>query len=518
MPIRGLDKITSYNSIPFYTKMPAKFLKESIICVDGFWFLKKYANINILNDFFINKDNLKLLKPILNLIKIANDNNFSVVWVWDGLDFEKPTIDNESDKIKNLKNGYDAFINEDLKMSNQYLKNIFDYELQISQINNLLTQFNFRYVRAPYSATAQIAYYLKNGICTYGFCKTDATLFDGVEKIITDFDLENLSITIFSTLEFFKAFDLDFSLYKTLCLALGCEFCPTLPDYAENFIFENILTTIKTGNFDFYLQNKEKSSYSEIFYNAFVLIDYHPVMTENGNVCFFNGSQFAPKDLVKLFGKRLPDKIYSKFFMCKLSKGILENFYTNKNINSLNKISMGILKSNFDFLTEYEKIDIKNELDYILTKKFTKTDNLEIFQQVLIYYLITEDILKAPFASKLASLLNPQENIITNKEKIDIVFEYDLLEFVFKTQNVIKNLREIVECYEFVTDNKTNFKFDTSCFINGALYYNFNKDKLNNSSVIYINNFIKNVCKFCHLNRNTNIVFEHLSKVINEEI
>lgn len=517
MPIRGLDKIITYNSINCYSKMPVSLLKETILCIDGFWFLKKYASINILQDFFIDKDNIKFIKPILSLIKIANANNFSVLWVWDGLDYKKPTIDIELDKITNLKNGYDSFKREDIKMSNQHLKNLFDYEFQISQINNLLKQFNFRYVRAPYSATAQIAYYLKNDICTYAFCKTDATLFEGVDKIITDFDLDNNSISIFSTLDFFKIFELDYFSYKTLSFALGCEFCPTLPDYAKNFIFENILTTIKTGNLDSYLQNKENKLYSELFFNAFNLVDFHPIMTENGTINFYNGSNIIPHDFEKLFGQRLPDKIYSKFFVCKLSKGILEDFFKDKKCNSLNKISMGILNSKFNLFSDYENINIDMDLESIFTKNFIKTENLEVIQQVLIYYLITEDILTAPYKLKLASLINPQDKVITNKEKVDIIFDYDLLEFVYKAQNLIKNLREVVECYEFVTDKETNFKPDIFCFIYGSLYYNANNYKKNNSSVICINNFIKNVSKFCHLNRNTSILFEHFSRVINEE-
>lgn len=522
MPIRGLDSIKKSTTYTWLIKAQAQVLKDSIVAIDGFWFLRKYVSLGNVQDLFINRCDERFLAPVLKLIKMANKYKFQILWVWDGLDFNKPSYNSKSDDYVILKTGYDFLQKEDMKNVNYVWKQLMDYEEIIIQINKILEQFSHAAVRAPYSSTAQIAYYLQKDICGYAFCKTDTLIFDGVEKIITDLHMENIDqflISVFNKKDFIKSYDLSYSNFKNLAFALGCEFCPTIPEYADNFIMENIITIVKTGDFELYLeeqsQNKENfDKYLDLFYTAFVLIDFHPIMREDGKIGFYKETSDVPLDFQKYFGKRLPDMLYESFFICKISKGILECISKNKKKEGLREISYKLLKTILPLGKNVE--EFSGDLESILTKKIKLVDNVSKDVQILIYQLVSEKILNKPYVEKLITLVNLNENLVMSNNEVDLKFNYDVLEFVYSSNKVLKYLKEVVECYELVTKKKSTLVIDVDIFIFSTLYYEKYKNHKEDVGIKHINEFLAKLNNFICINKEGNGRFLDLNNALNK--
>lgn len=521
MPIRGLDSIKKSTTYTWLIKAQAQVLKDSIVAIDGFWFLRKYVQLGNIQDLFINRCDERFLAPVLKLIKMANNNKFQILWVWDGLDFKKPSYSSESDEYAILKTGYDYLQKEDMKNVNYIWRQLIDYEDIIVQINKILEQFNHAAVRAPYSATAQIAYYLQKDICGYAFCKTDTLIFDGVEKIITDLHFENseqFMISAFNKKDFIKSYDLTYSNFRSLAFALGCEFCPTIPEYADNFIMENIITIVKTGDFYLYLEeqlekNKNFEKYLDLFYAASVLIDFHPVMKEDGKLGFYKESTEVPSDFEEYFGKRLPDMLYEEFFSCNISKGILECISKNKKKEGLREISYKLLKTILPLGGSTE--EFSGDLEGILTKNFKPVDNLSKDVQILMYQLRSEKVLNKSFVEKLITLVNLNDNLSMSTDKVDFKFNYDILKFVYRSNKVLKYLKEVVECYELVTKKKSTLVINVDIFIFSTLYYEKYKSNKEDVGIKHIHDFLGKLNNFLSLNKESNGKFLEISNEIN---
>jgi hypothetical protein len=522
MPIRGLDSIKKSTTYTWLIKAQAQVLKDSIVAIDGFWFLRKYVLLGNIQDLFINRCDERFFAPVLKLIKMASKNRFQILWVWDGLDFKKPSYNPESDEYAILKTGYDYLQKEDMKNVNYVWKQLINYEDIIVQINKILEQFNHSAVRAPYSATAQIAYYLQKDICGYAFCKTDTLIFDGVEKIVTDFHMENsdqFMISVFNKKDFIKSYDLTYSNFRILAFALGCEFCPTIPEYADNFIMENIITIVKTGDFDLYLEeqsrkNRSFDKYLNLFYTAFVLIDFHPVMREDGIIGFYKESTEVPFDFEKYFGKRLPDMLYEAFFLCNISKGILECISKNKKKEGLREISYKLLRTILPLGIKTE--EFSGDLENILTKNFKLVDNLNKAVQIIIYQLGSEKILNKSYVEKLITLVNLNNNLAMSNDEVDLKFNYDILEFVYRSNKVLKYLKEVVECYELVTKKKSTLVIDVDIFIFNTLYYEKYKGNEENAGIKHIHDFLGKINNFLSLNKERSEKFLDINNALNK--
>ncbi|WUR03704.1 exonuclease 1-like protein [Vairimorpha necatrix] len=505
MPIRGIETIKKSSLNTWIAKAQVSVLKDSILAIDGFWFLRKYVVTGNMSDFFISKCDERFLAPVLRLIKMSNLSKIQILFVWDGLDFEKPISNSKTTDFDKLKTGFEAYKKNEEKICNQNWKHLLDFEDVVSPINKLLKQFGHDAVRAPYSATAQIAYFLQNNMCNYGFCKSDALIFEGVEKIITDFHLENsehFMFTAFNKKNFMKAFELTNQNFRILAFALGCEFCPTIPEYADNFIPENIITIVKTRDFDNYLEELSKNNpiylkYINSFYTAFVLIDFHPVMKEEGKVSFFKNSEVVPSDFTNIFGKRLSDKFYKLLFNCKNIVKILEKIKKNE---------VKFLEKNISYKLLTNQNPDKSDLQTLLVKDLKISDKIPKSIQVLYYYLITENIVKEKCLDKLICTSNLEENMIMSQNVPEKDFDYSQIEFVYKCNKIIRQLKETKEVYEIVspTGDTNDLNFDFNIFLFPILYYNKNKENLNDNGTKYLLNFIEGIKDHIELNAEIN--------------
>ncbi|KAG0416794.1 Flap endonuclease 1, partial [Dictyocoela roeselum] len=145
--------------------------------------------------------------------------------------------------------GVIEYENGNRPMANKIWRLAFDPEDHVLEISEILQSNGVNVVRAPYAASAQCVDFHNKGFCNYVFGPTDLFLFD-IEKIITEFIFlgGESQIELTSKIEIMKAVKLPNNRFIDLCLMLGCEYCPTIPPYANNFNVQNVIEAAKIIN------------------------------------------------------------------------------------------------------------------------------------------------------------------------------------------------------------------------------------------------------------------------------
>ena len=352
MPIRALKKFQ------VQCDWPITALKETKIAIDGFWFIRKYFNLISVEDLVKNLD-LYVEENLKGLMKFRNV--FEIIWIWDGFKYKHENISQDDLLNKDI---YNVSTNRMFKFgkSNAFM------ELLVNPINRYLNDCGISYCRAPYGAIAQSVYFLRTNCVDYLFAKTDIFLFKDVNKCIVEFDFETGKYCLFDKAEIEKQLQIKKGLFKFYALASGCDFCPTLPQIAEEFDFDELrrLFETKTKNdkgemtlFESHVEENEE--YKILYNNAISNCKWHPVMTLNGKVEPLD-TQYVPVDLNKIFGYKLPGGFYERLFECKFQPEDLNGFLVDSdyisNVKEIDDVieifnSLILNKRTKDFDTKY---------------------------------------------------------------------------------------------------------------------------------------------------------------------
>ncbi|KAF9763017.1 Flap endonuclease 1 [Nosema granulosis] len=495
MPIRGLESFKKQYNQNVYSKVSANILDETVVCIDGFWFLRKYTQAVNVHEIFLKETKERYLDPVLKLIKMAKDCNFNILWVWDGISYKKPHTEGH----RAISEGYKAYAEGDYSTSNRLWRPLIDQVSIVEDVNNLLAGFNIPSMTAPFSASAQLAYFLTENICGYAFGKNDILIFEKVDKVVVDifFDKPSgFSVELINKKSICERLEIEYSDFKPLAFALGCEFCPTLPEYAHEFILENIVTIIKTEGVESYLRKNTKTmgEYESLFYNAYILTDCQPVMKEEGCVAPFCENKQG--NIEQFFGRRLPDALYEQMFLNNLSPEILTTLAfgsfseTDPDCIDLASTIYAILKNKVSF-------DITFDGGMALEKKVSLcgTPNLIDFLSIISPGLQI-DYKNLPVGSQLLLDLNHKYQMLSTSKLLKILsyfdfenskteknlpFDEDLLRFYLKTTRLRTLLKQCKEAYELVSQTEISISF---------------KERLNLFAPAYFKKF-KNL-KDCH--------------------
>ncbi|KAI5169929.1 hypothetical protein PAEPH01_1107 [Pancytospora epiphaga] len=331
MPIRGFDQFILQRSIQ---RIPMKVLEDTIIGLDGFWFLKRYLSILNREALFDPSTAIeKCIKPLLAI------KNVSILWIWDGLDYAKSNPNREYELTEF------AVLEEALKSSEECrgLKNLIDLENLVDITTSILRANGVSVVRAPYSAMAQCVYFLSEKCVSYIFTKSDALLFPQGSKIILGFNPLETTLEIADRARIFE--DLEFNLhgFQSFAFLCGCEFCPTIPSHADPAKFlpveiaglvinksleENLREYYRgIGCDESILNTQSDDNYLWRYYRSFLCVDLHPVMAQSGHVeCLAGSGADIPVDFESIFGKVLDDAVYQQLFTCNISPKLLNRF------------------------------------------------------------------------------------------------------------------------------------------------------------------------------------------------
>ncbi|ELA42309.1 uncharacterized protein VICG_00709 [Vittaforma corneae ATCC 50505] len=141
----------SYGHEKALQKLPISTLENAILAIDGFWYIKKYLSISNEEQFL----NVSLTIDMLLKNVIELNRKTSVLWIWDGIEFRQPvSIDlgsfcrDTSDKI----------------IFSRFNKRFYDQELYVSVVTEKLRKHGISVMRAPYSAAAQCAYFMRGHV------------------------------------------------------------------------------------------------------------------------------------------------------------------------------------------------------------------------------------------------------------------------------------------------------------------------------------------------------------------
>ncbi|TBU04994.1 hypothetical protein CWI39_0732p0010 [Hamiltosporidium magnivora] len=407
MPIRGFDILKKH--IVITAKRPAAVLKDTRFCVDGFWFLKRYALPSNASSAYVF--GLDFLTPIQKFISFVQNYSIDVLWIWDGIPIKSSKTDEYFEKAIH------AYQSNDFSIFNSHLRRSIEFEEYVIPITELLRSSNISVIRAPYCAMAQASYLSKLGLCSYVFAPTDFLLFEDGEKLVTDFcNFKDIctQVEIITRSEILHNLKLNFYRFQSYSLLLGCEFCPTIPPFSTNFDINSVISIV--GGYESVYSAARKcmeqvyntssdsiivEGYLKMFVTTKSLLKFHPVMKENGAVLPLNEID-VPSGIECIFGERYADSFYEKLFNVEVSPlnapDWSENFYSSKDKTSENKNNE---KQNISSERKLDTLDSTlDSTDIFLMKKMFEKDyfSKNILLKLLIFCNFSvQDKLKKTF-------------------------------------------------------------------------------------------------------------------------
>ncbi|KAH9386003.1 uncharacterized protein NEMAJ01_0899 [Nematocida major] len=328
MPIRNFERELTKRQL--ITKYDIDAVKKNTIGVDGAWFVRKYSpvlkNKNILLDGF----NREVLSYVHALVDSLEQADCKIVWIWNGispkLEARKSPEEKRHDAIQM---GWKAYRGNNLDGAQKAWSMAIDYEEVKRQINAILLAKNVEVINAPYLAAAQGAYMESKSYISMFFGATDYFLFSGGENLILDFEFVSCSekkrVGKISCAFFTQICEqLNIGMHcQSVLLLLGCEYCPTVPEYGEMFDFNAILAKYSGMHIGDILAKNEgqaenthladaSQKFAKMYLAAKCSVEFHPVLNENSELVCLSSAP-APFDCNAIFGKRIPDEFYSLF-------------------------------------------------------------------------------------------------------------------------------------------------------------------------------------------------------------
>ena len=446
MPIRGVQYYSTQ------TELPISILDNTILAIDGFWYLRKYLYISTGEHFNNYSTPLKeCLDPIIKMRK-----KVSIIWIWDGLEFRQAAPFN-LDRV---------VATNCAKINNfgTFNKSLFDQELFVDIATSFLREHEVTVIRAPYSAAAQCSYYLRESCINYTFGKTDAILFEDCNKLITEFDFVKSTVQVFDRKAFFKSNNLNIESFRRLAFVSGCEYCPTHPYHAESFNFQELvemvnnntcLSSLDALNFTTEEITKFKTEYPQ----AFFIVEFNPVMYLDGIVRPLSTSP-CPEDLDRIFGKRQSDFIYQQIFTCSIGIKILSimMFQRNKSFYKTNLCNAYEAILN----TKASEINKNEDLFDFLSKKLEIKINWESHFMKLVQ-LVFMSLVDCDFDSNgLIKLLNlgslPADTIDTSQSRV--IYSAENLKHFYIYNEVFILYKDLCKLAKAVFKFEQSFDFD----------------------------------------------------------
>ncbi|OAL46646.1 PIN domain-like protein [Pyrenochaeta sp. DS3sAY3a] len=198
-------------------------------------------------------------------------------------------------------------------------------------LQSILTQRNVRFLVAPYSAWAQLAYLEKSQNVHAISGSPDILLFD-CNKVITKWDFDARQFHYIKRDKCFADLEkvagnvrITEDIFVDTALLAGTPFLPSLPFLPENHkphgAVKTVLNNGKSG-YTVVVNNQDDprvgSHYVDRFRKAKLAVKNHPVYTDDGKIEPMNLSQL-PNDAVQYLGQRLPDEIFHY-----MSRGLID--------------------------------------------------------------------------------------------------------------------------------------------------------------------------------------------------
>lgn len=346
MPVRGLEQDLKERDLIIHSPIIA--LKNQGIAIDGAWFLRKYTPRQNPVHTLVTGKNVGAVAVIRDAVAALKRLGCRVTWVWNGLPVRRMGGGDDLVPLhlERVRRGWAEYSKGEKIAAHKLWSSAINYEENVNYISKVLEKMNVEVIRAPYYAMAQGAYMLESKFCNWFFGPTDFLLFEHGRKMIVDFVFADkigsrdlVGVGLIDRRVVLKALDLHLSRFQNTMLLMGCEFCSTLPPFSLGFEFKMVYGAVKDvpsvvnaielsiehgvtrgpgavgdglkGEGLFIRGPETTKEYLNMFLRARAIIDYHPVLNENGELVV----QREPPtpDLSSIFGRRLRDEMYAKF-------------------------------------------------------------------------------------------------------------------------------------------------------------------------------------------------------------
>lgn len=398
MPIRGLEGFLINN---YTNKLPLKVIEDTIVAIDGFWFLKKY--VPLAGKGSPTEHMAAITAGLSPLIEMTAVTQF--LWIWDGIDYMNSIYYKKKQEVPGEKG----------KVEPEWFVDI---------VNEILSKAGIVVMRAPYSAMAQCLYFFNAKYVRYVFTKTDALYFRNGTKIIVNFDFTHKTLDIIDRSEIFR--NLGFNLYgfQVFSFMCGCEACYTVPMHAKKFKIENVWELmnsverieevlqnyVEAMKFGTVFEKTEEYAWLKLFRNSFISVEYHPVMGISGRIEFLN-NEYVPSNLSELFGNSLNLSIYQEIFCGNLSPLLFNKIaWGTSSQDKIMTKNLRVLHKLFDKTLQFDKpIKISEVLVRLFDMNVFFVDEIERLSQIL-FLLLQDANISCTELLPILSSMNTGEN------------------------------------------------------------------------------------------------------------
>ncbi|KAM0671565.1 hypothetical protein CWI42_020520 [Ordospora colligata] len=458
MSIRGLDDMKMYPKQNFLMKIPHKAFEKMRICMDGNWFLRKYTGTMKIHEGFVMGMDEIVLECLAPLFEFKKEYDIDIIWVWDGIRLQKPQIVEQSGSDTQMQHAFDLYRQGEYKRAGRAWGGLAEMGYNTDMINKVLGENGVFPVTAPYSATAQCAYFISIGACSYAFGKSDILLFEEVEKVILDMFGTSTTEGCFNVLyksKFVEFFGLGLKQFLITGLLLGCDFCSTLPSYAEDFSVAKVVDAVKESDDPMQMIRKlcEDSvckKYTEHFLQGVATVTYHPVMKITGEVQPYNQDN-VPKGLEKIFGTRLAPRVYEAMFMNEVS-GDAPQILGMKNEDA------DLISMTEEIMARMESMKQSKGFADIICPKMVICNGLSEYSALLLLEMIILGRMRSPYVPKILCLYDgqmygggcsSQKMEISRSELLSCLrIDYEMLKYyaeLLKVFSLLKSMKEMGE-------------------------------------------------------------------------
>ncbi|CEG64051.1 hypothetical protein RMATCC62417_01095 [Rhizopus microsporus] len=333
---------------------------------------------------------LRLRESIEKELKQFKSHGITPIFVFPGLSIlrkDKP-FSKEDTRPSHRAAGWEFYEKgkTDLAMSNWASSGGIHPADLLNCVFHILHENDVEFVRAPYSAWAQLAYMythpkqLVNAV--YG--GSELLMWD-IDKMITSIDFEKGNYHWINKKTVLQDLHVSDEQFLDICILAGFEYCPSFPPLntsVVSFTFKGVHDLIKQHKTGFnavqaYSDNPiiAKTHYVDIFCRTRCAVKYHLIITDEGEIKPLN-IEHAPNDIHEFIGYRLPDELYYY-----LMRGLIGP-------QSVNSLVSGVLIENAP-LDNGESTEYHNFLHQLLN---IRTQTLSLLTQPLHQFYKTRKV------------------------------------------------------------------------------------------------------------------------------
>ncbi|KAK9763372.1 hypothetical protein K7432_010006 [Basidiobolus ranarum] len=339
MPVRHFDIFTAERRLLQHSSLV--LLKDIRLGIDGTYWLRKLLQSTVREAAPAAMGGVPfgLKAAIERDLELFRSHNIQPFFVFNGLALirkDKP-FSSEDFRPQKRANAWDAYEKGKIDQAmSGWISSGSTYQPDLlSVVFEVLHSHDIEFIRAPYSAWAQLVYLEKHSKeyihAIYG--SSELLMYD-VDKVIIGMDLEKGNYTWVSKKSILQDLQVNDEQFLDICILAGFEYSSTFPPLQSDmmsFTFKGVIDMIKQYKTGFnavqgFADHAEviKTKYVDHYCRIRCAIKYHPILNQDNHVEPLNAEN-APTDIHEFIGYRLPDEVYYYLTQCLINPQVINN-------------------------------------------------------------------------------------------------------------------------------------------------------------------------------------------------